>query len=268
MRKRNFVVAAVLGVIGALALSGVAQAAPVSPHGFTLTAGPAKQDKKARNGISLNANIDEQFSGGSLATGPASSPCPVPSPTGCTYFPPAVRSQFFLAREFRFTTGRLASDPCSTGQISTATAAAARSAAVCGSSLIGTGSVVIKTLAGQSLFGQVSAFVSGARQILIHIDVPSQTNKPVLVGNLLPPATLDVTLQPVQGTVIDDINLIVNKKKVSTKKQDKAGKRKFFVSANCADGTWESTQLTTFQGGSTSAGTPVTQKCKKLPPKK
>jgi hypothetical protein len=265
MRKRNYVVASVLGVVGALAFSGVAAAAPVSPHGFTLAAAPSKQQSTVRGGLSLNANIDETFAGGSLATSPTSAPCPASGPQNCTYFPPAVRSQFFLAPEFKFTTGKLAQAPCSTSQISTAPAATART--TCKSSLVGTGSVVIKTLSGQTLFGQVSAFVGGQRLVLIHIDVPSQVNKPVLLGNLVPPATLDVTLQPVQGTVIDDINLIVNKKKVSTKKQNKAGKKKFFVSGKCTDGKWDSTQLTTFQGGSTSAGTPVSQKCKKIEPK-
>jgi hypothetical protein len=246
-----------LGVIGALALSGVAQAAPVSPHGFTLVAGPTKQQKKVKGALSLNAAIDEQFSGGSLA---GQGTCPA-IPSSCTYFPPAVRSQFFLAREFKFTTGRLAQTPCSTSQISTSGAAAAR--ATCAASLIGTGNVVLKTLQGGTITGLVSAFVSGAAQVLIHIDGPT-VNKPVLVGTLSPPATLDVSLQPVPGTVIDDISLLVPKRKVSKKG---AKKKKFFVSGNCGDGTWESTQLTTFQGGTTSAGTPVSQKCKKTVPK-
>jgi hypothetical protein len=267
MRKRNYVVAAVLGVSGALVLSSVAVAAPASPHGFTLTASPAKQQKKVRGAISLNALIDETFVGGVVPTNQQQAiGCTV---TGtCRFAPPAVRSQFFLANEFKFTTGKLARNPCSTSRISTASAATARS--TCGSTLIGTGLANITTVFGTPVVpggAQVSAFVSGGNQILIHIDVPQQTNKPVLVGTLLKPATLDVALQPVPGTVIDEISLNVTKKKVSTKKQDKAGKRKFFVSARCGDGTWSSTQLTTFQNGSTSAGTPVNQRCKKIVPK-
>lgn len=252
MRKRNYVVAGVLGVIGALALSGVAAAAPQSPHGVTITGTPTKQEKKQRGGIAVNGFVDENFTGGFVQ---GQGTCPA-VPSTCTYFPPAVRSQFFLPNEWKFTTGRLAGRACSSSQISTAPATTARS--VCGSSLVGTGNVVIKTLSGTSLFGQVSAFVGGSRLLLIHIDVPQQVNKPILLGNLVG-STLDVQLQPVTGTVIDDISLNLPKKKVSKK----GAKRKFFLSANCSDGTWSYSQLTTFQGGSTSAGTPGSQRCTK-----
>ena len=51
MRKRKYLIGALVGVIGALAFSGVASAAPT---GQTLqtTLAPAKQDKKTFGGVS------------------------------------------------------------------------------------------------------------------------------------------------------------------------------------------------------------------------
>jgi hypothetical protein len=254
MRKRSYAVAGLLGAIGALVIAGPASAAPQSPHGFTLSGNPPKQSKKQFGGITVNAAIDENFTGGALLGQPG---CTTAGP-GCTFFPPAIRSQFFLPNEWKITPGRLAGNPCTTGQLSSATFSTARS--VCSASLVGTGNVVIRNLAGTALFGQVSAFVGGPRLLLIHIDVPQVATKPVLQGNIVGNSTLDVQLQPVAGTVIDDINLNVPKKKVSKKG---AKKRKFLIAAKCTDGTWSATQLTTFQDGSTSPGTPTSQRCQK-----
>jgi hypothetical protein len=53
MRNRKYLIGALVGVIGALALSGVASAAPT---GQTLqtTLAPAKQDKTVCGGVSLH----------------------------------------------------------------------------------------------------------------------------------------------------------------------------------------------------------------------
>jgi hypothetical protein len=244
--------AAVLGIVCALAASAPASAAPGSPHGFTATGAPSKQASKKVGGIEVSLAADESYTGGETFPNPG---CFTPE-AGCTFFPPAVRSQFFLPREWRITTGRLANTPCLQSMLGTADATTARQ--VCSSSLVGTGSAIITVLTGNSFPGQVSAFVGGPRLILIHIDVPQEQNKRVLLGNLVGNSTLDVTVQPVAGTVIDDINLNIPKRKISKRG---ARRTKFFVGARCTDGAWDASQLTTFQGGSTSAGTPVEQKC-------
>ncbi len=254
MRKRNYTIAALLSVIGALAMSGAAWAAPTSPHGFTAKASPTTQGTKKFGGINVTLGVDEIYTGGSIFPSPG---CLSPGP-GCTFFPPATRWQFFLPEEWRFSTGRLPKTPCQPSQLDTQSSTAARQ--VCSRSLIGTGSAIITLLNGQSFPGQVSAFVGGSRLILIQIDVSQEPKKRVLVGNLVGRSTLDVTIEPIAGTVIDDFNLEIPKKKVSGKR---AKKKRFFTSARCTDGSWTITQLTTFQGGMTSSGTPVEQTCAK-----
>jgi hypothetical protein len=263
MRKRNFVIAAVLGVIGSLALSGVASAAPGGTHPVTITFGPPKQQKKVQGPVTITAFVDEQFSGGALFPTP---PCSPPAPSGCTFSPPAIRSVFNFDTAFTFRAGNLAKNPCQLSQISTASASTARAA--CAKQLVGTGNAVIRTLSGGFIFAGVSAFIGGPTLAFIHIDVATQTNKPVLSGNITNGGhTLDVTLQPVTGTVIDDIGLNVSKKVVVPRNKKKDKPAKFFAMAKCNDGTWNHTQQTTFQGGSTSTGVVPPQKCTQLKPK-
>jgi len=263
MRKRNYVIAAVLGVIGSMALSGVASAAPGGTHPVTITGAPPKQQKKTPGGISISAFVDEQFSGGSLAPAPTCQPA---NQTGCTFFPPAIRSVFNFDNAWTFRTGNLAKNPCQLSQISTQGAAAART--TCAKTLVGTGNAVIRTITGGFIFAQVSAFVGGPTLVYIHIDVTTQANKPVLSGSLTNGGhTLDVALQPVPGTVIDDIGLNVTKKVVVPKNKKTGKPAKYFVSAKCNDKVWQHSQQTTFQGGVISNGIVPPQTCKQLQPK-
>jgi hypothetical protein len=263
MRKRNFVIATVLGVVGSLAFSGIASAAPGGTHPVTINFAPTKQQKKVQGPVSITAFVDEQFSGGALFPTP---PCSPPAPSGCTFSPPAIRSVFNFDTALTLRAGNLAKNPCQLSQISTASASTARGS--CAKQLVGTGNAVIRTLSGGFIFAQVSAFVGGPTLVFIHIDIATQTNKPVLSGNLTNGGhTLDVTLQPVTGTVIDDIGLNVSKKVVVPRNKKKDKPAKYFASARCNDGTWNHTQQTTFQGGSTSTGIVPPQKCKQLKPK-
>lgn len=267
MRKRNYVIAMVLGLIGSLALSGIASAAPTS-RTIVITADKGtvdqgkkvKADKKVRKGISVDANVTEIFSGGVLAPTP---PCTTPN-AGCTFFPPAIRSLFDFDTQWKIDPGVLGENPCQKTVVQPLDAAAARAA--CPTQYVGSGAVVVRTLSGGSLNGTVSAFVGGPTLVLIHLDLPGPN--PVFDGNLTDPSTLDISIVPTAGTAIENITLNVPKRgtatpsggsKASTSKKKKAGK--FFISAKCKKKKWTTVQTTTFQDGK-SLSTPVVQKCK------
>jgi hypothetical protein len=240
MRKRKYLVGALMGVIGTLVVSGTASAA-VTGQTYKVTTSPGKQQKKVFGPVkSFRNDVDTAYTGG--------------------FAPNATQTVLSFTRDIKFTPGNIAQ--CNLATISTVPEAQAEAA--CGASRVGSGSATIN---GGQLTGKVAAYngtKSGANPTIgLHVDVftPagayafSTTLTGVLnTGN----NTLTVSIPPT-GTSITHFDTTINKKK--------SGKKTFYVMARCKKKKWVNSETTTFNDG-TSITASTTQKCKQTKPKK
>jgi hypothetical protein len=240
MRKRKYLVGALLSVIGALVVSGTASAA-VTGQAYTVTTSPAKQDKKVFGPVGSFKNVvDTNYSGG--------------------FTPFGTQTVLTFTKDIKFTPGNIAD--CNLSAISTVPQAS--SDATCGASKVGTGSAIIN---GGLLTGKVAAYngtpSGGSPTIGLHTDVflPSgaYSFSTTLTGVLNTGAnTLTVNIPPT-GTAITHFETTITKKK--------SGKSTFYVMARCKKKKWTNSETTTFNDGSSTTAS-TTQKCKQKPSKK
>jgi len=246
MRKRKFLIGAVLGVVASLAVSGVASAA-VQNQTYSSVAAKTKQDRKARGQVGdFRTDVDTFYAGG--------------------FTPAATQTVLTFDRAFKFDPGNL--DECNPASLVGQTSGSARS--ICGSAQVGQGSAVITRLDGIALPAVVSAFngvpSGGNPVILLHTDVAGVTTKPILTGTLRG-NTLTVSVPVTPGTVITHFDTTINRIKVKKANKKKGKPAKFYVMAKCNDGAWNHSETTTFTDGSTKTSD-FSQKCKKKPKKK
>ena len=241
MRKRKYLVGALLSVIGALVVSGTASAA-VTGHGYTVTASPAKQSKNTFGPLGSFKNVvDTNYAAGAFT-------------------PFGTQTVLTFSKDIKFTPGNIA--VCNLSSISTVPQSS--SDATCGASKVGTGSAIIN---GGLLTGKVAAYngtpSGGSPTIGLHTDVflPSgaYTFSTTLTGVLNTGAnTLTVNIPPT-GTAITHFETTITKKK--------SGKSTYYVMARCKKKKWTNTETTSFNDGSSTTAT-STQKCKQKPAKK
>jgi len=241
MRKRKYLVGALLSVIGALIVSGTASAA-VTGQVYTVTTSPAKQDKKVFGPVGSFKNVvDTNYAPGAF------------SPFG-------TQTVLTFTKDIKFTPGNI--PQCNLSSISTVPQA--QSDATCGASKVGTGSATIN---GGLLTGKVAAYngtpSGGNPTIGLHTDVflPSgaYSFSTTLTGVLNTGAnTLTVNIPPT-GTAITHFETTITKKK--------SGKNTFYVMARCKKKKWTNTETTTYTDGSQTTAS-STQKCKQKPSKK
>ena len=131
MRKPKFLVGAMVGVIGALVVSGTAFAGVPTGQTLQATIAPKKQDKKTFGGASLHAIIGTQYSD-FLAS------------------PSAKEVVFRIDKQIKFTNGNVPA--CSSSSLNAATTSGAVQAA-CGASVVRT----CGWAAGRSAQGTVAA---------------------------------------------------------------------------------------------------------------
>jgi hypothetical protein len=258
MRKRKYVVGALLGAAGAMALSGLASGAVVDQT-VKVVAGPTKYDKKERTGTStFRVDVDTTYD----------------APPNINFDPAANRTVLTFDGDFKFNPGNL--PPCTT--LTTADTSAAANAK-CATSKVGQGSSVLRTQLGGTINAVVDAFngapEGGLPVIILHVDPAGVPTKPNLIGKLSG-NTLDVTVPVTPGAVITHFDTSINKVKVGNKKKTvktKSGKKKkknvpqFYVMTRCSDGDWAHSETTTFVGGSTKSAA-TNQKCQKKKTKK
>lgn len=248
MRKRKYVVGALLGAVGALALSGVASGAVVNQT-VTVKATPTgKYDKKQRSGTStFRVDVDTTYD----------------APPNINFTPAANRTVLTFDSDFKF-------DPGNLPQCTTLTTADTDAAATtkCGTSKVGQGSAVLKTQLGGTINAVVGAFngapVGTSPVIILHVDPAGVPTKQNLVGTLTG-SVLDVTVPVTPGAVITHFDTSINKVKVGTTKQTtknkKTGKKKtkkiakYYVMTRCKDKLWNHSETTTFTDASTKTGT-------------
>ena len=133
MRRGRWLLAALLGVTGMLAVSGTASAA-VTGFTYTDTISPQKQSAKTFGPAALHNSLDTTYTGGFAPT------------------PTTTVVQF--SKDIKFTAGTL--PQCNLNSISTVPDTPAMS--LCGASKLGTGSVVVN---GGVLTGKVTAYNGG-----------------------------------------------------------------------------------------------------------
>jgi hypothetical protein len=239
MRKRKYLIGALLSVIGALVVSSSASAA-VTGQTLTTTTSPPKQDKKAFGPVGSFKNVvDTNYSGGF-------------SPTG-------TQTVLTFTKDIKFTPGNI--PQCNLSSISTVPQAQADS--ICGASKVGTGSATIN---GGLLTGVVSAYngqpSGGSPTIGLHTDVfagGTYSFSTTLTGILNTSSnTLTVAIPPT-GTAITHFETTITKKK--------SGKKSFYVMARCKKKKWVNSETTTYNDGSSTTAT-STQKCKQKKSKK
>ena len=131
MIKRKYVLAASLGAVGALLVSGTASAA-VTGFTYGATISPKKQSAKTFGPAAITSTLDTAFAPGGFA----------PTPTTTVV-------QF--SKDIKFTPGTL--PQCDLSSISTKPDSAAM--ALCGRSIVGHGSVLVN---GGNLTGKVTAY--------------------------------------------------------------------------------------------------------------
>jgi hypothetical protein len=246
MRKRKYLIGALLGVIGSVVLSGTASAT-VTSQSVSSILNPAKAPKKTFVAVkSMTTTVDTNYSG--------------------TFTPNANQTIVSFSKDVKFTPGNIAK--CNLATISTVPEATAES--TCGASRVGSGSAIIKSANGATtLTGKVAAYngtpSGGSPTIGLHTDVFGPTGaysfSTTLTGVLNTGAnTLTVSIPPT-GTSIVHFQTTINKKK--------SGKKSFYVMARCKKKKWATSETTAFTGGPTLSAS-SSQKCKqtKEPKKK
>ncbi len=239
MSKRKYVLASMLGAIGALLASGTASAAVT---GFTYSASisPKKQSAKTLGPAAITSSLDTTFTGGGFA----------PTPTTTVV-------QF--SKDIKFTPGNL--PQCNLSSISTVPDSTAMS--LCGNSKIGQGSVLVN---GGNLTGKVTAYNGvptggGIPPIGFHTDLflPSgvYSFSTTGIGTLDTKTNTLTTPIPPTGTSLTHFDVAIGKVKTGKKK----GKATYYVMARCKKKKWSHAATETFADGSTLSSTSV-QKCK------
>jgi hypothetical protein len=255
MRKSLIGVMA-LGLVGAVALSGVASGA-VTKLTNTAQVSPAKQFKKKRGGVSVFYVSEDSHEGALLGQ-----PGCAAANSQCKYFPPSNRSLITFPTDFKFTPGTI--PDCNLASLVGKDQAGAMAA--CPKSVVGTGSNVNKTLTGGTLTGKVTAFngapSGGNPTLYLHVDVQGSTTKPILTG-VIRGNVLDIQVPVTPGVVIEHFDTTINKKVSKRKRNRNTGKvtKTFYLAAKCSKKSWTTIQTNTYQDG-TQLSSASTQACK------
>jgi hypothetical protein len=244
MSKRKYVLAASLGVIGALLVTGTASAA-VTGFTYSATISPKKQSAKTFGPAAISSTLDTFYTGGFTPT------------------PTTTVVQF--SKDIKFEAGNL--PQCDLNSISTAPDTTAMS--LCGSSKLGTGSVVVNN---GSLIGKVTAYNGvpsggGEPPIGFHTDLflPSgaYSFSTTGIGTLDRKTNTLTTPIPPTGTSLTHFEVAIGKIKTGKKK----GKATYYVMARCRKKKWSNTGTESYSDGSSRSSTSV-QKCKAKKSKK
>jgi hypothetical protein len=245
MTKRTCVLAASLGVIGALLATGTASAA-VTGFTYTATISPKKQSAKTLGPAAITSSLDTTFAGGAFT----------PTPTTTVV-------QF--SKDIRFTPGNL--PQCDLNAISTVPDSTAMSR--CAASKVGEGSVLVN---GGVLTGKVTAYNGipvggGSPPIGFHTDLflasGAYSFSTTGIGTLNTKTNTLTTPIPPTGTSLTHFEVSIGKIKTGKKK----GKPTYYVMARCKKKKWSHTATESFADGSSLSSTSV-QKCKAKKTKK
>ncbi len=251
-----------LGLVGALALSGVASAA-VTGVTWTANVTPTKQDKKKRGGVAITIGTAEAHEGLTFPPGGPGCMPPAVVTSACKYFPPSHTSVINFDPDFRLTPGTI--PRCDLASLTGKDATGARAA--CPRSIVGQGTSEIHTVTETNpLFGTITAFNSlssgGDPMVLLHMDIDRSTTSPILTG-VVSGNVLTVQGPVTPGAVLTNLTISINRR-VSMRKGRKTF---FFVSARCSKRRWQSSATVFYTDGTQHTGS-TTQTCKQKKRKK
>jgi hypothetical protein len=228
MRNRKYLIGALVGVIGALAFSGVASAAPTSQT-LQTTLSPKKQSVKTFGGVSLHNIISTNFDNFATSQSPQT-------------------TTFTIDPNVKFVAGNI--PVCALSQVSGKPDAQARAA--CPQSITGQGSVQVN---GGALNGTVTFFRGDSAQnqdIIVHTVVGGALVLDIL-GDIQGKQLVFSNIPNTPGNVLTKFDTTFNKRKT--------GKKTFYVMARCKKKKWKTTETTHFYSGETLSAS-SSQKCK------
>ena len=255
MPKRKHLIGAIAALASVVALSSVSVAsADVVGLNIGASLTPQKQKKKEFGPVSSVFFESNDVHQGAFG---ATTVCAGANPTGCYAFPPSVRSFITFPKDLKFTPGNI--PDCNLAKITGTSTSLAKAA--CPGSIVGTGTTVQAFTDGRKLSGVITAFngapSGGKPSLYLHVDLPGVASKPILQGTISG-NTLDVTIPPVPGAVIDHFDTtLLGKRKVGKKK----GKQLYYISAKCSKKNWTTTEDVTYSNGQHEVAS-VSQKCK------
>ena len=168
MRNRKYLIGALVGVIGALALSGVANAA-VTGQTLQTTLSPAKQDKKVFGGVSLHNIISTTIDNPATTQSPKT-------------------TVFTLDPNVKYVSGNIPACPLSAiqGKFD------AQARAACPQSITGQGTVEVNNGA---IKGIVTFFTGGPNTIYVQTDIGPGATTLTIIGTIAR-KTIDVLEHP------------------------------------------------------------------------
>jgi hypothetical protein len=217
MRNRKYLIGALAGVIGVLALSGIASAVPTS-QSLSTTLSPTKQDKKVYGGVSLHNIISTNFDNFATSQSPKT-------------------TTFTIDPNVKFVGGNI--PVCALSQIQNKPTATAQAA--CPQSITGGGSVEVN---GGALKGTVTFFRGAAPQdIYVHTDIGGALILDI-IGSIQGKTLTFTNIPNTPGNVLTKFDTTFNKRKT--------GKKTFYVMARCGKKKkWTTTETTNFYSGET-----------------
>jgi hypothetical protein len=231
MRRKRFLIGALVGVIGALTLTSVASAVPVSQSLFVQVL-PTKGDKKIFRGASQHTIISTVYDNFATSQSPRQTVFTIPS---------AVK----------FVNGNIPACPLSAIQ-GKFTAAAQQA---CPQSITGGGTVEVN---GGSIGGTVTFFSGGPKTIYVQTDIGPSATSLTIVGTLAGKTLTFNNIPNTVGLVLTKFDTTFNKRK--------SGKKTYYFMARCPKKVNSTTETTTFYSGEVLSAT-ASQKCKQTKPK-
>ena len=233
MRNRKYLIGALVGVIGALALSGVANAA-VTGQTLQTTLSPTKQDKKVFGGVSLHNIISTTIDNPATTQSPKT-------------------TVFSLDPNVKYVSGNIPACPLSAiqGKFD------AQARAACPQSITGQGTVEVNNGA---IKGVVTFFTGGPNTIYVQTDIGPGATTLTIIGTIASKTVTFSNIPNTPGLVLTKFDTTFNKRK--------SGKKTFYVEARCKKGKWKTTETTTFYSGEVFSASATPQKCKAKKSKK
>jgi hypothetical protein len=227
MRKRKYLIGALLGVIGALTFSSMASANATSMS-LQTTLSPKKQSKKTFGGVSLHNIIATNFDNFVTPhTGPQ-------------------KTVFTIDPNVKFVAGNI--PPCQLSQIQGKFDAAARAA--CPQSITGQGTVQVN---GGAIGGNVTFFSGGPSTIYVQTDIGPGATSLTIIGTITGKILTFTNIPDTPGLLLTKFDTTFNKRKT--------GKKTFYVMARCKKKKWSTSATDTFYNGQTLSAS-SSQKCK------
>jgi hypothetical protein len=233
MRNRKYLIGALVGVIGALAFSGVASAAPLSQQ-LETTVTPAKQSAKTFGGASLHNIISTTVDNFATSQSPKT-------------------TTFTIDPNVKFVNGNIPICPLSSIQGKFT----AQAQAACPQSIPGQGTVQVN---GGAIGGTVTFFSGGPTTIYVQTDIGPNATSLTIIGTIQGKTLVFSNIPNTPGLILTKFDTTFNKRKT--------GKSSFYFMARCKKKSWKTSETTNFYSGETLSASAAPEKCKAKKTKK